>query len=138
AGSFDDQELTSCVLWLRSFGVDITCVELACYPNKGHLLIAPRVIIPLPETSEFIVRTEQKQINESGLTRRQRLHLERTGEILRYFREMMPNRAPAQAVSKNYLQVPSGYAGVHFEWWIRKQAGQRYLDVCVHCETGSR
>jgi hypothetical protein len=28
AGGFDDQELTSCVLWLRNFGVDISCVEI--------------------------------------------------------------------------------------------------------------
>lgn len=137
AGSFEDQELTSCVLWLRSFGVDITCVELACYPNNGNLLIAPRIIIPLPETSEFIVRTEKKQISESGLTRRQRLHLERTEQILRHFREVMPGRAPAQASARNYLQIPSGYGGIHFEWWIRKQHQQRCLDVCLHFETGS-
>jgi len=31
AGSFNDQELTSCVLWLREFGVDIRCVEVTPY-----------------------------------------------------------------------------------------------------------
>jgi hypothetical protein len=31
AGGFDDQELTSCVLWLRQFGVDISCVEITPY-----------------------------------------------------------------------------------------------------------
>jgi hypothetical protein len=137
AGSFEDQELTSCVLWLRSFGVDITCVELACYPNKSHLLIAPRVIIPLPEASEFIVRTEQKQISESGLTRRQQQHLERSRQIIAFFQKIMPDRAPTRPVPRNYLQVPSGYGGIHFEWWIRKESGQRYLDVCVHFETAS-
>lgn len=137
AGSFDDQELTSCVLWLRSFGVDITCVELACYPNKRHLLIAPRVIIPLPEASQFIVRTEQKQISESGLTRTQQKHLERTRQIIAFFQKIMPDRAPTRPVPRNYLQIPSGYGGIHFEWWIHKESGQRYVDACVHFETGS-
>ncbi len=137
AGSFEDQELTSCVLWLRSFGVDITCVELACYPNKGHLLIAPHVIIPLPEASEFIVRTEQKQISESGLTRRQQKHLERNRQVIAFFQKIMPDRAPTRPVPRNYLQVPSGYAGIHFEWWIQRLSGQRYVDVCIHFETTS-
>ena len=40
AGSMDDQEITSCVLWLRGFGVDITCVELTPYrmPSTGRFL----------------------------------------------------------------------------------------------------
>lgn len=137
AASFEDQELTSCVLWLRSFGVDISCVELACYPNKNYLLIAPRVIIPLPETSEFIVRTEQKQISESGLTRTEQKHLERTRQIISFFQKVMPDRTPAKPVPRNYLQIPSGYSGIHFEWWIHRDGGQRYLDVCVHFETAS-
>lgn len=48
AGSLDDEELTSTVLWLRSFGVDITCVEMKPYrlPDSGTLVLVPRVIIP--------------------------------------------------------------------------------------------
>jgi len=34
---FDDQEVTSCVLWLRSFGLDISCVEITPYPSSIDL-----------------------------------------------------------------------------------------------------
>ena len=64
AGSLDDEELTSTVLWLRSFGVDITCVEMKPYqlPDSGTLVLVPQVIIPLPEAKNFLVRVEQKQV----------------------------------------------------------------------------
>jgi hypothetical protein len=37
AGSFNDQEVTSCVLWLRDFEVDISCAEITPYrmPTTG-------------------------------------------------------------------------------------------------------
>lgn len=63
AGSLDDQKLTSVVLWLRKFHVDITCVELTPYrlPGGGGLLLVPRVIIPLPEAKEYVVGVERKE-----------------------------------------------------------------------------
>lgn len=62
AGSFDDQEVTSCVLWLRSFGVDISCVEITPYQmaNDNRIILVPRVIIPLPEAQAYIVGAEKK------------------------------------------------------------------------------
>ena len=69
AGGFGDQELTSCVLWLRSFGVDISCVELAPYraSDEKRLILVPRVIIPLPEAEAYLVGTEKKEA-EQGKT----------------------------------------------------------------------
>ena len=66
AGGFDDQELTSCVLWLRSFGVDISCVELAPYQigDGKHLILVPRVIIPLPEAKVYLMGTEKKEAEQ--------------------------------------------------------------------------
>jgi hypothetical protein len=70
AGGFDDQELTSCVLWLRKFDLDISCVEVTPYRMPdGGILLAPRVIIPLPETKDFMVRAELKEAEEGRLKR---------------------------------------------------------------------
>jgi hypothetical protein len=49
AGSIEDQELTASVLWLRNFGVDISCVELTPYKLKESIGLVPRTIIPIPE-----------------------------------------------------------------------------------------
>jgi len=66
AGNFDNQELTSCVLWLRDFGVDIQCVEVTPYRlgNEGHLILVPRVIIPLPQAKNYIVSAEEKEAEQ--------------------------------------------------------------------------
>jgi hypothetical protein len=63
AGSFNDQELTSCVLWLRNFGIEISCVELAPYnlPDYKPIILAPRIIIPLPEAKDIQIKAEQKE-----------------------------------------------------------------------------
>jgi hypothetical protein len=66
AGSMDDLDLTSCVLWLRRFGVNMTCVELTPYRlPDSRVLLVPRIIIPLPETREFTVGVEIKQAAEN-------------------------------------------------------------------------
>lgn len=66
AGSLDDSELTSSVLWLRTFGVDISCVELTPYrlPKSFQIILVPRTIIPLPEAIDYVVSVEQKEAEE--------------------------------------------------------------------------
>jgi hypothetical protein len=66
AGSLDDSELTSCVLWLRTFGVDISCVELTPYrlPKSSQIILVPRIIIPLPEAIDYVISVEQKEASE--------------------------------------------------------------------------
>lgn len=71
AGSINDQELTSCVLWLRSFGVDISCVELTPYrmPASPQIILVPRVVIPVPEAREYLIGIEQKEVVQSRQTK---------------------------------------------------------------------
>jgi hypothetical protein len=66
AGGFDDPEVTSCVLWLRSFGVDIACVEITPYRlPDNRIALVPRVIIPLPETKDYMVSAEEKEAEQA-------------------------------------------------------------------------
>lgn len=61
AGGFGGLEITSTALWLRSFGVDIKLVELAPYlMGDKSVILVPRVVIPLPEASNYIVGHEKK------------------------------------------------------------------------------
>lgn len=140
AGSFDDEELTSCVLWLRSFQVEISCVEITAYrlPEDGRIALVPRTIIPLPEAEDYIVKTELKEAEESSLTPRQRLYRERLAEILRYFRPLMPDRTPRLPWANRYVQIPTGHGGVHFEWWLHGRGDDQLIDVAIHFETPSK
>jgi hypothetical protein len=139
AGSFDDEELTSCVLWLRSFRMDISCVEITPYKySEGTLVLVPRVIIPLPEAEDYIVRAEIKKAEEADLSELQRLYGERNNAILAHFRTLFPERAPLKPARERVMQIPTGYGRIHFEWWWHraKEAG-KVLDVAVHFETSS-
>lgn len=55
-------DVASAVLWLRDFGLDISCVRLRAYMDQDEdLFINPEVIIPLPEAQDYIQRKEAKQ-----------------------------------------------------------------------------
>lgn|ERR1019366_10007736 len=137
AGAFDDPELTSCVLWLRTFQVDISCVEIAPYAlPEGRLILVPRVLIPLPEAEDFIVKTEEK-IAEQTVNSAQFAHQKRNSQILARFRELLPEKAPAHAPQSSYMQIASGYGKIHFQWTYRSRPA-KLLNVAVHFETPSK
>jgi hypothetical protein len=46
-------ELTTTVLWLNKFGLDITCVRLKPYKLDGQVLMDIQQLIPLPEAEEY-------------------------------------------------------------------------------------
>lgn len=55
------------MLWLRTFKVDISCVEITPYRMPdGHIVIVPRVIIPLPEAADYVVKAEKKDAEQGS------------------------------------------------------------------------
>ena len=54
-------EITATVLWLREFGVDISCVRLRPYRVEGELLLDSAVLIPLPEARAYQIRRAEKE-----------------------------------------------------------------------------
>lgn len=53
-------EITSTVLWLRTFELDISCVRLRPYTVDEQLLLDSSVLIPLPEAREYQIRRDNK------------------------------------------------------------------------------
>ena len=84
AGAFEDQHLTSTVLWLRKFDIDITCVELTPYqlPGTKKLAIVPKVIIPLPQAIEYLIQVKEKELAEK-LFHSEQVWRERNQQILK-------------------------------------------------------
>lgn len=58
-------EITATVLWLRTFGMDISCIRLRPYSVANQLLLDSSVIIPLPEARNFQIRREKKEAGQS-------------------------------------------------------------------------
>ena len=55
-------DIVSSVLWLREYGIDISCIKLTPYTDKnGTLFIIPSKIIPLPEAEDYLIKKEKKQ-----------------------------------------------------------------------------
>lgn len=65
AGEFGPS-VTSVVLWLRDYGVDIGCVEVAVrqVPGASEAVISSRQLLPLPEAEDYLVRRRKKELEE--------------------------------------------------------------------------
>jgi hypothetical protein len=58
------RELTSSVLWLRKYSIDIQCVRLKPYNLDGRLLVDVQQIVPLPEEADYQVQVREKAQKE--------------------------------------------------------------------------
>ena len=58
------RELTTAVIWLTGFGLDIRCVALRPYLANGRLLVESRQVLPLPEAADYVVRLAEKKRSE--------------------------------------------------------------------------
>lgn len=59
------RELTTAVLWLNQWGLDIQCIRLKPHRmNDGTLLLNVQQIIPLPEAADFQTRIATKERRE--------------------------------------------------------------------------
>jgi hypothetical protein len=134
AGSLNDQELTATVLWLRSYGVDITCIELTPYRVDGHksVILVPRVIIPIPEARDYVVRVERKESKEADENQKVAQNLALWKAVTGEFIALETGFHPAPNLKGPVLQIHIGAAGVHYEWYWRKRSNS--VDVCLHFE----
>jgi hypothetical protein len=62
------QEITTTVLWLRSFQIDISCVKMTPYRVAGKIIIVPKVMIPLEEAKQYLIdiKVKEEEREQSG------------------------------------------------------------------------
>jgi alkylated DNA nucleotide flippase Atl1 len=53
--------VTSTVLWLRSFALDVGCVQIQPYELRGEIVLTSTTLIPLPEAADFEVKMQSKR-----------------------------------------------------------------------------
>lgn len=139
AGVIVDQELTSCVLWLRKCGVDISCVELTPYRNQktNEIIIVPKVLIPLPETKEYIIGVERKEARKVQKSR-ENTELEIIGQaIADEFIKLDTGFEVSRGRMRNgYMTVRLRHPWIHYEWLYRRRSGT--LEVALHFEGSDR
>lgn len=109
-------EVTASVLWLRKFGIDISCIKFSPYTiDDERIGLVSSILIPLPEAKDYIIRAERKESIERTLTRTQEEYLRFYRDLTRAIEERIPVSLPEPKPIFAY-SIPTGIGGVHFEW----------------------
>lgn len=139
AGSFNDQELTATVLWLRKLGLDLTCVELTPYRYPGddeRILLVPRVLIPLAEARDYQIGVERKTKLENSDNQAQ-LFSSFFADVIAEYTKLQPlvdapKRASTRFFMPMYIRQVVGERHVHYEWVFRRR--DKAIGVELHFE----
>lgn len=126
------KELTTAVLWLNEFEMDIVCIRLKPYKLDQKVLLNVEQLIPLPEAAEYQVRVKEKEreeriarIQDRDLTRFEltignNKHSNLPKRRLAYFvirRAIESGAAPHEVfpVGKGWVVVDGDLSGQEFE-----------------------
>jgi hypothetical protein len=55
------QEITTTVLWLRGFDLDISCVRITPHQLDNKIVLVPEKIIPLKESEDYLTGIQEKE-----------------------------------------------------------------------------
>jgi hypothetical protein len=55
------QEITTTVLWLRGYDLDISCVRITPHQLEDKIVLVPEKIIPLKESEEYVTGIQKKE-----------------------------------------------------------------------------
>lgn len=130
-------EVTASVLWLRTFGIDITCVKLTPYEiDKNTIAFESNILIPLPEAKDYIIQSEKKENIEHAKTLSQEEYVNFYTELIEKLKIVLPRQYPMPA-PRSYYQIPTGISGVHFEWGFHGRPRSSF-GVELHFEKGNK
>ena len=100
SGDFS-KELTTSVMWLNDFGLDIRCVRMRPYANGGETLLDVQTVIPIPEVADYQVRIREKKQKERESRKNAR-------DFTKYDVDIAGERFPAQSKRWMMFRLVSG------------------------------
>lgn len=111
-------EITATVLWLRGFGVDMSCVRLTPYKVGNDVFLDSSVIIPLPEAQDFLVLRQRKE-EESARASGSKITPDQLIESLDPVQRLFAERVRSAVLAEPGVQE-TGWAG-----WISYRGADR-------------
>lgn len=130
-------EVTASVLWLRKFGIDISCVKWDPYElSEEYMAINSSVLIPLPEAKDYVIQVEKKEIAEHSNTLTQQEYKQFWSGCIDSLNKRLPRDYPAPS-AKYYYKIPTDISGVHFEWSFHGRPRSSF-GVELHFEKGNK
>lgn len=126
-------EVTSSVQWLRTFGLDITCIKWDVFELPDQkIVIDTSVLIPQPEMKNYQMRVERKEMAArkiSPMTQATNAFFATCGAKLE---QLNGTKAP-EPRNQSYYQIPTVIAGVHYEFGFHGRP-RSSLGVELHFE----
>ena len=128
------KEVTSTVLWLRKFEVNIECFRVAPYTKDQRLYLVIERIIPLKDAEDFIISMEKKEKAEA----RSKYVNERRGQDrLEFWQSLLDNINETECEKfKNISPTPfdliiagSGIRGVGFKFEVTNSKARAGLYI---------
>ena len=124
------KELTTAVLWLRDFKVDIRCVRLRPYRlTNSKLLVEVQQLIPLPEAADYQTKLEEKKAAE-------RKELEERTTLIERFLGQLAERATTRTklhqgrmpnLNTAVISAPIGKANMNIAYAIARDRSRAEL-----------
>ena len=110
------KEVTSSVLWLSNFGLNIKCFKVTPYKYEEKILIDFDQIIPIKEAEDYIIKmaTKQQEDNQTSATTelRKRQRQSFWAEFIEYNKQHNGPFATSQGTPDNWLGKSLGVSGL--------------------------
>ncbi|MFM1921604.1 MAG: hypothetical protein RLZZ303_3238 [Candidatus Hydrogenedentota bacterium] len=122
------KEITSSVLWLNNFGLDIRCVRIIPHTFSNQTILDVQYVIPLPEAQEYQVQIRQKEQsvreardNKSSTQSNER-HIRFWGALLSKAQARHDLHARISPSKENWIAAT--VSGLYFAYVIARNQGR--------------
>lgn len=128
------REVTSTVLWLLQYGLQIECYKATPFKHGEDLFLNMEQIIPTPEAADFMIginekEKEQKQV-ERGLSNAQSLRYAFWGQALEGLQKagvkLYQNISPSR---DHWLNAGSGLSGINYAMIFSKSEARVEFNI---------
>lgn len=130
-------EVTATIMWLRRFGLDISCVRLTPYEINSDLIgLVSTILIPLPEAKEYMIQIERKEGGTARVTRSQQEYKEFFTAVSQALASNLGLSLP-KPDGRSWYKIPTALPYAHFEWGFHGRPRSSF-GVELHFEKGDR
>lgn len=130
------KELTTCVMWLNEYGLDIRCVRMKPYRmDGGVVLLDVEQIIPLPETEAYQTQIgAKKQAEQVSIAESAQLRLKFWAGLLGYAKEKTSIHANRSPVKGAWISGSIGRSGFALNYVIKRTDAR--VELWINLGTG--
>ena len=133
------KEVTSSVLWLRNYGIDINCIKVSPYMYNGKLMVEFDQIIPIKEAEEYTIKmAEKKKVDSQNAENKKRKENDRSifwRKFIEYNEQVNGKYATSSVTTESWLGKGGlNLGGVSVNLVIGRQACRAE----IYINTGTR